>query len=127
MWEKQNNIVGCLCDENQNQTLFESAEEAWFWFCRYDERIGYKVKTSRYRIVRPCCLDDIYLVVSKLYIARKIKERYLKTIIKYGRMQLVPDERIVDEREDALWWSDAMDKIEIVLIKKGIVKCGNVE
>ncbi len=126
MWRKQN-TVGDFCDENPNQVLFESAEEAWFWFCKYDARTGYKAKTSICKVVRPCFLDDIYIVVSKLYLARKISERHLKTIIKYGRMQMIPDERIVDEQEEALWWSDAMDKIETILIKKGIVRCKNME
>ncbi|MCR5506992.1 MAG: hypothetical protein K6F04_04050 [bacterium] len=115
-------------EENPNQVLFESAEEAWFWFCKYDNmKNGHKSKTSNIVISRPCVLDDIYIVVSKLYLARKIKERHLKTLIKYGRMQIAPDERIVDEQDEAIWWSDAMDKIETVLIKKGIVKCENSE
>ncbi len=126
MWRKQN-TVGDFCDENPNQVLFESAEEAWFWFCKYDAMEKHKTKSSGCKVVRPCFLDDIYIVVSKLYLARKISERHLKTLIKYGRMQMAPDERIVDEQDEALWWSDAMDKIETVLIKKGIVRCRNME
>ncbi len=126
MWNNQN-VVNNYYEENLNQTLFESAEEAWFWFCRYDERTGYKIKTSRCRIVRPCFLDDIYIVVSKLYLAKKIRERHIKTLIKYGRMQVPPDSRIVDEQEEALWWDDAMSIIETVLIKKGIVKCKDTQ
>ncbi len=124
--EKVKNLFFCN-DENLDCILFDSAEEAWFWFCRYDERIGYKSNNSNFKIIRPCQLDDIYIVVSRLYIARKISERHLKTLIKYGRLQIVPDERILEEQEEALWWSDAMDKLEIVLIKKGIVKCKNLE
>ena len=70
MWNKQN-IIDNLCEENPNQVLFDSAEDAWLWFCRYDNRTGYKVKTSRCKIIRPCYLDDIYIVVSKLYLAKK--------------------------------------------------------
>ena len=110
MWSKQN-TVSSFCEENPNQVLFESAEEAWFWFCRYDERTGYKIKTSRCKIIRPCSLDDIYIVVSKLYLAKKIHERHLKTLIKYGRMQIAPDIRVVDEQQEALWWNYAMDII----------------
>lgn len=110
-------------EENQDTVLFQSAEEAWFWFCRYDERSGYKYNSSNKRVIRPCQLDDIYIVVSKLYIAKKIGERHLKTLIKYGRMQLAPDVRIEEEMEEALWWDDAMDKLETIFIKKGIVKC----
>ena len=126
MWSKQN-TVSSFCEENPNQVLFESAEEAWFWFCRYDERTGYKIKTSRCKIIRPCSLDDIYIVVSKLYLAKKIHERHLKTLIKYGRMQIAPDIRVVDEQQEALWWNDAMDIIETVLMKKGIVRCKNLD
>ncbi len=114
-------------DKNQNYVLFENAEEAWFWYCRYDERNGFKLNNSSNRIIRVCNLDDIYLVVSKLYLAKKISERHLKTLIKYGRMQIVPDERIEEEKDEALWWSDAMDKIEIILKNKGIVKCNDQE
>ena len=42
-------------------------------------------------------------------------------------MQIAPDKRILDERQEALWWNDAMDIIETLLIKKGIVKCKNLE
>jgi len=126
MWNNQN-VVEDFLEENPNQTCFESAEEAWFWFCKYDVRNGYKPKTSDYKIIRPCFLDDIYIVVSKLYLSRKIKERHLKTLIKYGRMQIAPDGRIVDEQDEALWWEDAMDKMETLLRAKGIVKCKSVE
>lgn len=123
-----NQVVECdSYEENPNQMLFESAEEAWFWFCRYDNRTGYKIKSSAHRVERPCFLDDIYIVVTKLYLAKKIHERHLKTLIKYGRMQIAPDKRILDERQEALWWNDAMDIIETLLIKKGIVKCKNLE
>ena len=110
-------------EENLDGILFQNAEEAWFWFCKYDGRTGYKSNTSNKRIIRPCQLDDIYIVVSKLYIAKKIGERHLKTLIKYGRMQIAPDSRVVEEQEEALWWDDAMDKLETIFIKKGIVKC----
>ena len=110
-------------EENLDGILFQNAEEAWFWFCKYDGRTGYKSNISNKRIIRPCQRDDIYIVVSKLYIAKKIGERHLKTLIKYGRMQIAPDSRVVEEQEEALWWDDAMDKLETIFIKKGIVKC----
>ena len=59
--------------------------------------------------------------------AKKIHERHLKTLIKYGRMQIAPDIRVVDEQQEALWWNDAMDIIETVLMKKGIVRCKNLD
>ncbi len=115
-----------LTEENPNQVLFDSAEEAWFWYCKYEEKSFSKSNSSN-KIIRPCYLDDIYIVVSKLYLARKISERHLKTLIKYGKMQVVPDHRILEEQEEALWWDDAMDKLETILMKKGIVRCKQLD
>ena len=42
-------------------------------------------------------------------------------------MQIAPDIRVVDEQQEALWWNDAMDIIETVLMKKGIVRCKNLD
>ena len=110
-------------EANPDYQLFNSAEEAWLWFCKYESMVKSKPKNSSCRIVRPCYLDDIYIAVSRLYLARKISERHVKTLIKYGKLQLIPDERISDEYMEAMWWQDAMDKLEILLIKKGIVIC----
>jgi hypothetical protein len=112
-----------LFQEEDNAVLFESAEEAWFWYCKYENKSPYKMKNSNRVIIRPCVVDDIYLAVSKLYLAKKISERHLKTLIKYGRLFCPPDARVREEEMEALWWDDAMDKLETILRKKGIVAC----
>ncbi|MDR1008770.1 MAG: hypothetical protein LBL52_00780 [Rickettsiales bacterium] len=105
------------------EILFRSAEEAWFWYCRYEERTIMKQRQEpeTAKIRRPCHLDDVYLCVAKLYIARKISERHVKTLVKYGRLGLAPDPRIAEEERESLWWDDALDKLEQVLRAKGIV------
>ncbi|MBD5398134.1 hypothetical protein HDR60_01345 [bacterium] len=112
-----------VLENESGEVLFECAEDAWFWYCKYEKRNPYKSNNSNKVIVRPCMLDDIYLSVVKLYLAKKISERHLKTLIKYGRLQCPPDSRIKDEEMEALWWDDAIDKLETVLRKKGIVRC----
>lgn len=115
-------------EEGMNNTLlFESAEEAWFWYCKYEKKTPYKSNNSNSVVVRPCGVDDIYLSVLKLYFAKKISERHLKTLVKYGRMFCAPDYRILEEQDEALWWDDAMDKLETVLLNEKIVRCKNLD
>lgn len=114
-------------ENDSGEVLFSCAEEAWFWYCKYEKRTPYKTKNSNKVVVRPCLLDDIYLSVEKLYWAKKISNRHVKTLIKYGRMLCPPDARIKDEEMEALWWDDAMDKLETVLRKKGIVRCNDLD
>lgn len=107
------------------EVLFDCAEDAWFWYCKYEKRTPYKSNNSNNVVIRPCVLDDIYLCVEKLFFAKKIGGRHVKTLIKYGRMLCPPDIRVEDEAMEALWWDDAMDKLETLLRKKGIVRCKN--
>lgn len=114
--------------ENEfGEVLFDSAEEAWFWYCRYENKSPFKLKNSNKSIARPCVLDDIYLCVVRLYLAKKIRECHLKTLIKFGRKFCAPDFRIFEEQQEALWWDDAMDKLETVFRAKGIVRCKNLD
>jgi hypothetical protein len=113
--------------EETGELMFASAEEAWFWYCRYENHTPYKANSSNAVVIRPCVIDDVYVCAVKLYLARKIGERHIKTLVKYGRAQMPPDMRIAGQEDEALWWDDAMDKLETLLIKKGIVRCGNSE
>lgn len=122
MFEKLNYI-----ETETGEVLFDCAEDAWFWYCKYEKRTPYKSNNSNDVVIRPCVVDDIYLCVVKLYLAKKISERHIKTLVKYGRMLCPPDVRIKDEELEALWWDDAMDKLETVLRKKGIVRCKDLD
>jgi hypothetical protein len=115
------------CFEESGEVSFSCAEEAWFWYCRYENHTPYKANNSNDVITRPCVVDDIYVSVAKLYLARKIGERHVRTLVRYGRAQVPPDPRIADQEEEAVWWDDAIDKLETVLAKKGIVKCDPLE
>lgn len=113
-------------DEN-GEVKFESAEEAWFWYCRYEKHTPFKARNSNALVPRPCAVDDVYVCALKLYLARKISERHVKTLVKYGRAQVPPDARVAGQEDEALWWDDAMDKLETILMKKGIVRCKSLE
>ncbi len=114
-------------ENDLGETLFNSAEEAWFWYCKYEKKSPYKLNNSNKSILRPCVVDDIYLCVVKLYLAKKIRECHLKTLIKFGRKFCPPDSRLQEEEQEALWWDDAMDKLETIFRLKGIVKCKDLD
>ncbi|MDR1476626.1 MAG: hypothetical protein LBI17_00680 [Rickettsiales bacterium] len=109
--------------EKSGEVLFSGAEEAWFWYCRYENHTPYKANNSNAVIERPCAVDDIYVSVAKLYLARKIGERHVRTLVKYGRAQVPPDPRVAGQEDEAMWWDDALDKLETILARKGIVRC----
>ena len=112
----------------ENIVLFDSSEEAWLWFCKYSgRRDGYKRESSANIVFRPCSLDDVYIVVSRLYLSGKITKKQLEVLLKYGEKQIIPDDRIFDEYEDAVLWRDAMKKMEALFMKKKIIKDRNVE
>jgi hypothetical protein len=114
-------------DEDLGEVLFDSAEDAWLWFCKYEKKSPYKPKNSNRVIARPCVLDDIYLCVSKLYLAKKINKRQMSVLVSYGRLMLPPDGRIERERNDAIAWDSAMGHLEPLLIQKGIVRCKDLD
>jgi hypothetical protein len=59
--------------------------------------------------------------VVRLALANKISRRHLAALVKYGRKQAPPDFRVKAEEMESMWWDDAMDKLQCVLIRKGIV------
>ena len=103
-------------------TPFKDSEEAWFWYCRYEERSVFRSGKGARDVLRPCQLDDIYICVARLFIDKKIGRRHIKTLVKYGNLLVPPDPRIEAEAMDALWWDDALDKLHTILAKKGVVE-----
>jgi hypothetical protein len=100
---------------------FSDAEEAWFWYCKYEERSVFRSSNSNRETPRPCQLDDIYICVVRLALDGKISRRHVATLVKYGRKQRPPDFRVKDEEMESMWWDDALDKLQSVLARKGIV------
>jgi hypothetical protein len=111
-----------LSDENDSaDILFGNAEEAWFWYCKYENKSGYKRNNSNSSVARPCVLSDIYLSVARLYFSKKIKARHMRVLVKYGHLFAPPDARVVGEEKDAALWDEAMGMLEALLLSKKIV------
>ena len=104
--------------------LFENAVEAWFWFIQAQEakNEGARFTAGLSLTPRPCEPTDILKILDRLYRNRRLERDHLLVLRHYGRRQLAPDPRRVKEvRADKLW-KEALERIEAVLIQKGIVR-----
>ena len=126
--EEMQNNYGCCFNEielanQQEEIQFNSAEETWFWFCKYNGRKdGFRHESSAKTVSRPCFLDDVYVVVTRLFFSGKIAKNHMNALVRYGKRQVVPDGRIFEEAEDAQLWREAMTLMEPELVRKGIVR-----
>ena len=107
---------------------FERAEEAWFWFiaAQAARNDGARVTAGLGLIPRPCEPTDIYNVLNHLHRSRRLLMEHLLVLRHYGRRQMAPDPRRVKEARAFHLWKEAMERIEPLLVRKGIVKAQSV-
>lgn len=103
---------------------FESAEEAWFWFISAQEarNDGARFVAGQGVLPRPCEPLDILKILDRLYRSRRLLRDHLLVLRHYGRRRLAPDPRRIKEVRAHRIWSEAMDRIEVALERKGIVR-----
>lgn len=108
---------------NNTKVPFHSAQEAWFWFVQAEKarHDGARFVSGMSVYPRPCEPSDIYRVVDRLYRNRRLHRDHLKVMRHYGIRMLAPDPHRMKEMRAARLWSEAMDRIEDVLVSKGIV------
>ncbi len=108
-------------------TPFETAEEAWFWFVQAQEarNEGARIVSGIGKGVRPCEPVDILKVLDRLYRQRRLLRDHLLVLRHYGRRLLPPDQKRVKEVRAWDLWSEALERIEPLLIRKGIVRVVN--
>jgi hypothetical protein len=102
---------------------FSSAEEAWFWFVAAQEaRVdGARFSAGLGLIPRPCEPIDILKVLDQLYRNRRLLRDHLLVLRHYGRRRMPPDEKRVKEMRAHTLWSEAMNRMEEPLARKGII------
>ncbi len=103
---------------------FERAEDAWFWFiaAQAARNDGARVTAGVGLIPRPCEPADIYNVLNHLHRSRRLLMEHLLVLRHYGRRQMAPDPRRVKEARAFHLWKEAMERMEPLLVRKGIVK-----
>ncbi len=103
---------------------FERAEEAWFWFIQAQaaRNDGARVTAGLGMIARPCEPSDILSVLNQLHRSRRLLMEHLLVLRHYGRRQMAPDPRRLKEVRAFHLWREALERIEPLLVRKGIVK-----
>lgn len=101
---------------------FESAEEAWFWFCYCESSDKGKDPKSRNDWSRPCETSDIAIIVKRLVSSRKIGQNHLKVLTKFGLSQMPPHAAFGDSLMQCRLWEEALAVLQKALEEKGIVE-----
>lgn len=102
---------------------FESAEEAWLWFVQAwaARQDGARFVSGMSLLPRPCEPIDIMKVVDRLYRQRRLLQDHLRVLRHYGVRQMPPDARRVKEARAYDLWHEALERMELVLVRKKIV------
>lgn len=103
---------------------FENVEEAWFWFIMAQQarNDGARISTGAGAFVRPCEPIDILKILDTLYRQRRLQREHFLVLRYYGLRNMPPDARRPKEARSAMLWQEAMERIEPVMITKGIVR-----
>lgn len=103
---------------------FDSVEEAWFWFITAQQarNEGAKFVAGLGVVQRPCEPIDILKILDDLYRKRRLRREHFLVMRHYGRRHMAPDPRRVKEKRSHYLWREAMDRIEPIFIRKGIVE-----
>ena len=102
---------------------FATVEEAWFWFIQAQAaRVdGARFSMGQGLVARPCEPLDILRVLDRLHRQRRLLMDHLLVLRHYGRRLMPPDPRRAREVNAHKLWTEALQRIEPALIRKGIV------
>lgn len=105
-------------------TPFDNAEEAWLWFILAQEarNDGARSAAGLGLYARPCEPTDILKCVDRLYRHRRLVMDHLLVLRHYGKRQLPPDPRRIKETRGFALWKEALERLEPILVRKGIVR-----
>lgn len=118
-----NDLSGALLPAN-DVTLFESAQEAWFWFiaAQNAKNDGARFVAGAGLYKRPCEPIDILKTLDRLHRNRRLNRDHLLVLRHYGRRHMAPDLYRKKEVRAYHLWNEALERIEEVLVAKGIVE-----
>lgn len=108
-------------EEGREVLTFNSAEEAWFWYCLCEQMERHKGKKSASSVVRPCEASDIVIAVKRLAQTGQLKAKHIKVLSKYGFCQVPPHPHFGDSLKICELWTEALSFLGDILKKKGIV------
>jgi len=110
-------------EDQSHYVPFLDAVEAWFWFisAQQAKNEGARYTAGLSLTPRPCEPADILKVLDRLYRQRRLLRDHLLVLRHYGRRQMAPDLKRSKEVRAYKIWHEAIERIEPLLIKKGII------
>jgi len=111
-------------DTEDRVEKFNNTQEAWFWFIQANEAkiLGAKCSPGMGTISRPCEPEDIMNIVHKLYRTRTLLIDHIRILAHYGKKLSAPNKDRYKEQKAYTLWREAINKLEPVMVKKGIIK-----
>ena len=107
--------------QEKETQLFDSAEEAWFWYCRCEQIGCPRPYNSNKTITRPCETSDIFIALKNLLRKGTLRAAHIKVLTKYGYSQVPPHPHFGDGIKICSLWKEALDFLGLSLKEKGIV------
>ncbi len=106
-----------------NFTLFDSAEEAWFWFIQATtaREAGARIRANEGLYKRPCEPTDIFKILERLHRHRRLNMHHFRILRHYGVRMVAPDITRATEVLASHLWDEAMAVMRDVFVAKGIV------
>ena len=110
--------------DNRPERFFETAQEAWLWFCFRESTPKPKGESHR-DWSYSCEPSDVAIVVKQLLLQKKLTQTHIKILSKYGLKQEPPHENSGDSKGICFLWKQALEKMLEPFKLKGIVGlCG---
>lgn len=109
-----------VCDEKDIEK-FDSAEEAWFWYCRCEQMDSSRARHAIRQKIRPCETSDIFIVLKRLFQKGALRPAHLKVLSKYGYAQVPPHPHFGDSLKICSLWQEALKFLGFSLKEKGII------
>jgi hypothetical protein len=108
----------CDCFET-----FNTAEEVWFWFwtCINSRKLGSRRGEDCSALQRICEVNDIRIVVKKLYQKSFLNKDHIRTLAIFGKKMYPPNIRFGNSKKDTSLWNEAMDILSVPFKQKGII------
>ena len=102
---------------------FVDAAEAWFWTlgALAARRDGTGGGGGSARVRRPCDPDDVIRALDLLHRRGGIDLGHARVLRRWGERRCAPLASRATERDDALLWNEALDRLGGLLRAKGIV------
>ena len=100
---------------------FDSAEEAWFWYCLCEQQGANRGHCGDSNVCRPCETSDIFVAVKSLLRGGVLRPAHVKVLSKYGYCQVPPHPHFGDSLKICKLWKEALAFLDVLLRKKGIV------